>query len=238
MTDKTWWILVGGRKRLGRALAEFLAYDHSLVLTSSTSWEEEAEWLSELSMRTQVRTLCWNAENPGLFPKMMADLEALCAERITLQNAVILSGSFPEQPFGQWDREGLQKTFDLNLVFPMLTAQALAPAMGDGGVIQFILDTAIHKPMQKRLPYSAAKSGLAAMVPGLARMLAPKIRVVGHALGVLLPDESSDPSRLASMNLLKQNGTPGDLLRAIRYAAESPYLTGDILTLDGGRRWA
>jgi pteridine reductase len=120
----------------------------------------------------------------------------------------------------------------------MLAAQALAPWIQDLGSLQLILDTAIHRPMQQRLPYSAAKAGLAALVPGLARLLAPRIRVAGHALGVLLPDEASSPDTLAELNLLKRNGTPEDLLRALRYVAESPYLTGEILTLDGGRRWA
>ena len=92
--------------------------------------------------------------------------------------------------------------------------------------------------MQKRLPYSAAKTGLAHLVPGLARLLAPRLRVAGHALGVLLPDAGSDATALAERNLLQANGVPEDLLRALHFVAESPYLTGEIITLDGGRRWA
>lgn len=169
---------------------------------------------------------------------MMADLDRLGAEGIRLQCAVLVAGTFPEQLFGAWTPDSLQDTFAKNLAFPMLSAQALAPVLQDQGCLQVLLDTAIHRPMQKRLPYSAAKSGLAAMIPGLAKLLAPRIRVVGHALGVVLPDEDSDPDKLAELNLLKRNGTPEDLLRALEYAAASPYLTGEILTLDGGRRWA
>lgn len=169
---------------------------------------------------------------------MMADLERLGAEGIRFQSAILVAGTFPEQPFGTWTPQSIQETLAINLIFPMLASQALAPWIEDRGCLQFILDTAIHRPMLKRLPYSAAKAGLAAMVPALARRLAPKVRVAGHALGVLLPDETSDASQLAELNLLKQNGTPEDLLRALRYVAASPYLTGEILTLDGGRRWA
>jgi len=168
---------------------------------------------------------------------MMADLDQLGAEGIRFQSAVVVAGTFPEAPFGSWTPESLQATLALNLGFPMLAAQALAPRILDQGSLQLILDTAIHRPMQKRLPYSAAKAGLAAMVPGLARLLAPRIRVVGHALGVVLPDAGSAPETLAELNLLKRNGTPEDLVRALEFAAASPYLTGDIITLDGGRRW-
>lgn len=236
--NKSWWILAGGGRRLGRALAEGLALEHNLVLTSSRPWTNEDCWTTNLSKGTQVRTLCWDALNPGLVVQMMADLESLGAEGIHFESAVLVAGTFPEQPLGTWTPESLQKTLALNMAFPMLAAQALVPWIQDGGSLQFLLDTAIHRPMLKRLPYSAAKAGLAALVPGLARLLAPKIRVAGHALGILLPDAESDADALASLNLLKRNGRPEDLLRALRYVAESPYLTGEILTLDGGRRWA
>lgn len=236
--NRPWWILTGGSRRLGRALAKGLALGHNLVLTSSRPWTDEDHWQTELSTETQVRTLRWDASDPGLVPQMMADLERLGAEGIRFQSAVLVAGTFPEQPFGSWTSASLQDTLAVNLAFPMLAAQALAPWIQDLGSLQLILDTAIHRPMQQRLPYSAAKAGLAALVPGLARLLAPRIRVAGHALGVLLPDEASSPDTLAELNLLKRNGTPEDLLRALRYVAESPYLTGEILTLDGGRRWA
>jgi len=74
-------------------------------------------------------------------------------------------------------------------------------------------------------------------VPGLAQLLAPRVRVVGHALGTLLPAEGSDPAFLAERTLLKRIGEPADLCRAVRFAAASPFLTGEILTQDGGRQW-
>jgi len=233
---KPWWILVGGRRRLGRALAETLAPEHNLVLTSSLSWKTEAPWITELSKQTQVRCLRWGAENPDVVPTMMADLAALGAAGILPSCAVLVSGTFPENPLGGWAPENLDATWRLNLTFPLLVAQAVAPHLADGGCIQLLLDIAIHRPFLKRLPYSVAKAGLAALVPGLARLLAPRLRVVGHALGTVLPDPDHDPAWLASRSLLQRVGTPEDLARALRFAAASPYLTGAILTLDGGTR--
>jgi len=236
-TRKPWWILVGGRQRLGRILAERWAPERNLVLTSSRPWDGETAWLEPLARVTEVRTLCWNAEDPALVSRMGADLEGLAAEGITFENALISSSTFPMAPLGSWTPESLEATWRMNLSFPFLVAQAMAPRMANGGCLQFLLDTAIHRPWLKRLPYSAAKTGLAALIPGLAQVLAPRVRVVGHAIGVVMPDEGSDPTFLASRSLLKRLGEPGDLDRAIRYAAESPYVTGEIMTLDGGRRW-
>ena len=226
---------MGGMRRLGRALAEELARDHALVLTGSQ--EAEAPWLEGLRRHTEIRTFRWNAMEPDLGSKMMADLTALESEGIPLAGAVVVAGVFPQQPFGRWNMEELESMWRVNLSFPLVCAQALAPRLVEGACLQFILDASIHRPFLKRLPYSASKAGLAALVPGLAQLLAPRVRVVGHALGTVLADEASDPEWLASRSLLKRNGEPADLARALRFAAESPYLTGEILTLDGGRRW-
>lgn len=167
---------------------------------------------------------------------MMAEMEALGAEGIRFQSAVLVAGTFPRQPFGSWTSPALSDLFRLNLIFPMLAAQAIAPHLETDGSLQLLLDSAIHRPLLQRLPYTASKAALASLVPGLARQLAPR-RVAGHALGVVLPDEGSDPETLAQQNLLGFNGAVEDLARALRYVAQSPYLTGEILTLDGGWRW-
>ena len=229
-------MLVGGRRRLGRALAEELARDHDLVLTSSRPWEGEP-WVADLARLAQIRTLHWDAERPEVASRMMADLEALDTAGVVISGAVIVAGTFPEAPLGTWTPGTLDATWRMNLSFPLLCAQALAPHLVAGSCLQFLLDTAIHTPWRQRLPYSAAKGGLAAVVPGLAQLLAPGVRVVGHALGAILPAEGSDAAFLADRTLLKRLGHPDDLCRAVRYAAGSPFLTGEILTLDGGRRW-
>jgi pteridine reductase len=234
--DRAGWVLVGGRHRLGRALAEDLAQDHDLVLTSSAPWEGET-WVDDLSEKGRIRTLRWNAEDPALNSRMMADLDTLKVEGWVISGAVILAGTFPESRLGTWTPESLEAIWKVNLGFPFLCAQALAPHLAAGTCLQILLDTSIHRPWLKRLPYSAAKAGLAALVPGLAQLLAPNVRVIGHALGTLLPAADSEAAFLADRTLLKRNGDPADLCRAVRFAAASPFLTGEILTLDGGRRW-
>lgn len=235
-SDRPGWLLVGGRQRLGRALAEDLARDHDLVLTSSQSWEDET-WVSDLAGSARIRTLRWDAENPDLAGQLAADLDRLAAEGWVLSGAVLLAGTFPHSPLGTWTPDLLEATWRRNLGFPFLCAQALAPRLAEGSCLQILLDTSIHHPWLQRLPYSAAKAGLATLVPGLAQLLAPRVRVVGHALGTLLPAAGSDAAFLAERTLLKRLGDPADLCRAVRFAAESPFLTGEILTQDGGRRW-
>lgn len=233
--EKPWWILVGGMRRLGGALAEALAQDHALVLTGSQ--DAETEWVKGLARQTSLRTFRWDAMDPELGPQMMADLAGLESTGIHLAGAVLVAGVFPEQPFGTWTLEELEALWRVNVSFPMLCAQALAPRLADGSCMQFLLDACIHQPFLKRLPYSASKSALGSLVPGLAQLLAPRLRVVGHAIGTALPVASSNPEWFAARTLLNQNGTPDDVARSLRFASESRYLTGAIITLDGGQRW-
>ncbi len=237
MNERPWWIVVGGRTRLGRWVAEALATDHDLVITTSRPEPREIERTASLSTFTPGKLLRWDAKDADLVPRMMADLEALRAEGIRFRGALVAAGTFPHQPLGTWTPPALEATWTMNLTFPLLVAQALAPHITPGGSLQFLLDTALHRPFQNHLPYSAAKAALGALVPALARVLAPDVRVVGHALGVLLPAKGYDAEALAAHTLVGHNGTPQDLIRAVRYVADSPYLTGEILTLDGGRRW-
>ena len=89
--------------------------------------------------------------------------------------------------------------------------------------------------------YSIAKAGLAGLTRSLARELAPEIRVNGVAPGPILwpEDDAFDEvsrQRIVSHTLLKRVGEPDDLARAVYYfIAEAPYVTGQIIAVDGGR---
>jgi pteridine reductase len=74
----------------------------------------------------------------------------------------------------------------------------------------------------------------------LARELAPEIRVNGIAPGpILWPEEALEPTlqaKIIAQTLLKRQGSPQDVARtALFFAAEAPYITGQILAVDGGR---
>jgi pteridine reductase len=232
--SKPWWIIVGGRRRLGRALAEMLAVDYNLVLTGSASWESETSWIETISVKTDLRCFVWNAESPDLVLTMIKDLALLRSEGILLSCAVLASGTFQEDIFGQWDCKTLAKNWQVNLTFPMLVAQELCNYIAQDGCVQILLDTSIYKPFLKRLPHSIVEHGLKGLVIGLASMLAPKVRVVGYALGTVLSNPETDPSWLANKSLLRKLGSVSDLVLALRFATNSSYLTGEIIALDGG----
>ena len=88
--------------------------------------------------------------------------------------------------------------------------------------------------------YSIAKAGLAMLTRSLARELGPQIRVNGIAPGpVLWPEQGLEEAlkrEIIGKTALKRHGTPQDIARtALFLAKEAPYITGQIIAVDGGR---
>jgi pteridine reductase len=83
--------------------------------------------------------------------------------------------------------------------------------------------------------YAASKAGLAALTRLLALEWAPEVRVNGVAPGAVLLKEGMDAGRLANRIPLGRIGTADDVARAVLFLAQEPFITGEILTVDGGR---
>ncbi|MCB1675320.1 MAG: SDR family oxidoreductase, partial [Halioglobus sp.] len=88
--------------------------------------------------------------------------------------------------------------------------------------------------------YSMAKAGNAMMVKSLARELGPQIRVNGVAPGAILWPEQEMGEQLRreilSRTALERCGTPEDIAATVCFLAlDAPYVTGQIIAVDGGR---
>jgi len=83
--------------------------------------------------------------------------------------------------------------------------------------------------------YAASKAGLAALTRQLALEWAPEVRVNGVAPGAVLLPDGTDAASLAKRIPLGRIGTPEDAARAVLFLAREPFITGEILTVDGGR---
>jgi pteridine reductase len=85
-----------------------------------------------------------------------------------------------------------------------------------------------------------AKAGLAALTRSLAVELAPKVRVNGVAPGAIAwPDdgqfEPAERARVIATTPLGRIGAPEDIAQAVHYLACAPYVTGQVIAVDGGR---
>jgi pteridine reductase len=128
-----------------------------------------------------------------------------------------------------------------NLRAPLFISQQAAPELGrHEGAIVNIVDIHAERPLKGYALYSIAKAGLAAMTKALAIELAPRVRVNGVAPGAIAwPEDGQFPdaerARIVATTPLARVGSPDDIARAVRFLADAPYVTGQILAVDGGR---
>ena len=85
-----------------------------------------------------------------------------------------------------------------------------------------------------------AKAGLEAVTKGLARELAPEIKVNAIAPGAMLepPDVTwteEQKNKVIESIPLKRMGSEKDIANAVKFLAHSEYITGQIIKVDGGR---
>jgi len=128
-----------------------------------------------------------------------------------------------------------------NLKAPLFLSQAAAPALRKTqGLILNIVDIYGLRPLRHYTVYSTAKAGLHMLTRSLAKELGPDIRVNGISPGpVLWPEGQGDATMRAKVverTILKRMGTPADIARtALFFAAQAPFITGQVLAVDGGR---
>jgi len=130
-----------------------------------------------------------------------------------------------------------------NLKAPLFLAQAAAPHLRKArGAIVNIVDIHAERPLRNFVVYSVAKAGLAGLTRSLALELAPAVRVNGVSPGAILWPEGGEQysgeerARIVRQTPLQREGTPADIAGAVKYLLlDAPYVTGQILSVDGGR---
>jgi pteridine reductase len=234
-------LITGSAARIGACIAETLHARDCDVLLHCNANVDGANALAE-----QL-----NSERAGSAFVVSADISSAagvqqlvdaCLQRwdhldVLVNNASrFYTTSVAETTAWQWD-----DIINSNLRGAYFLCQGLLAPLGKaGGSIVNILDIHASKPMKQHAVYSIAKAGLQMMTLSLARELAPQIRVNGVAPGAILwpESESDETARATILNrvALERLGEPSDIATAVAYLAlDAPYVTGQVLAVDGGR---
>jgi NAD(P)-dependent dehydrogenase (short-subunit alcohol dehydrogenase family) len=132
--------------------------------------------------------------------------------------------------------EEFDRTFAVDVRAAFLASQAGARAMGEAGVIVNV--TSIHErvPRPGFAVYSAAKAALGMLTRGLALELAPRVRVVAVAPGVIATERNEEADELASEVPLGRAGEPEEVAELVAWLASDSarYVTGTSVLIDGG----
>jgi len=192
-----------------------------------------------------------NAARPGsarAFPADLADAQcfdtlpaAVVREFGRLDVLVNNASTFYPTPIGAITQDQFDDLIGSNLRAPLFLSQAAAPELRKhAGLILNIADIHALRPLGRHAVYCAAKAALVMLTRSLARDLGPEIRVNAIAPGpVLWPENGVDEDlrrRILSRTALKRAGSPEDVAKAaLFFASDAPFVTGEVLAVDGGR---
>lgn len=153
------------------------------------------------------------------------------------------ASAFYPTPLGNATEDDWNDLMSSNLKAPFFLAQALADELKKrSGCIVNITDIHAARPLKDHPIYCAAKAGNVMLIKSLARELAPQVRVNGIAPGAILwPEQEGDISAVAQQDMLEKiplqhRGAAEDIARTVLFLAkDAPYITGQIIAVDGGR---
>ena len=234
-------LVTGGARRVGAAIARRLhAAGASVLLHYRDSEGDAAKLEAEL-----------NSARPKSAARVKAELLAPIAPRALVSAALQSFGrldllvnnasSFFPVDLGAIESSHWEELIGSNLRAPLFICQEAAPELAKReGAIVNIVDIHAERPLKGYPLYSVAKAGLAALTRSLAIELAPRVRVNGVAPGAIAwpEDGQFDPaerSRIIATTPLARLGSPQDIAQAVHFLAAAPYITGQILAVDGGR---
>ena len=236
-------LITGSAKRLGRKMIETLHADNYRVIIHCNRSRSEADALA----------LHLNKHRPDSAAVLQADLlDEACWPELARQAVACFdrldvlvnnASSFYPTPVKDANAAQWQDLFGSNVKAPYFLSQALAPELArNNGAIVNMVDIHANKPLAGHSIYCMAKAALLMMTKSLALELAPAIRVNGIAPGAILwPGEQSivlkeqDKAAILAQIPLQQLGTAADIAQTLLFLLKAPYITGHIITVDGGR---
>ena len=238
-------LVTGGARRVGAEIVRHLhAAGASVAIHYHRSQSEAAALAAKLNSRRNGSSAVFPADllQTDSLPSLV---QAVVARFGSLHLLINNASSFYPTPFATITAAQWEDLYGTNLKAPLFLTQAAAGELRRArGLVVNIVDIHGLRPLPDYMVYSTAKAALIQLTKALARELAPEVRVNGIAPGpVLWPEAGMDAAQqqeIIARTPLQRAGSPADIARAVRFfATDAPYITGQILAIDGGRslRW-
>ena len=232
-------LVTGGARRLGRCIALALAERGAELVIHYRDSEREAQEVLALLKKAGGKPVAVQGDvsiATDVDRMVETAMRAFGRIEILVNNAAV----FYRTPFDQLTEADWDRFLDVNLKGPFLLCRQVGMIMlrqGQGKIIN-LADIAGLKVWAEYIPYAVSKAGLLALTRGLAKALAPAIQVNAISPGaVLLPPGTSpeEEERAIRRIPLERLGSPEDVARAAVYLVENDFITGEVLSVDGGQ---
>ena len=231
-------LITGGAARIGAQIAKTLHNNDFNIIIHCNQSKDKAQLLCDelnLLKEKSAKVVVGNLNNIDSINTIVESIESI--DLLVNNASVFYPLSVDESDSENWDN-----ILDVNLKAPFFLSKGLSQKLNssEGSIIN-IIDIHADRPLKKHSVYNISKAGLKMLTLTLAKELAPSVRVNGVSPGsILWPQEGaeiseSDKSIMLERIALKRQGSPQDIADTVLFLANSNYLTGQIINVDGGR---
>ncbi|MGW0936245.1 SDR family oxidoreductase [Streptomyces sp. NPDC002666] len=239
------YIVTGATRGLGNATARALVADGAKVIITGRDEKSVREAADELG--PDAVGLAADNADPGVAQRLVESAQ----EGFGRLDGILISvggpapGSAADNTDAQW-----QSAFESVFLGAVRLARTAAAALGEGGVIGFVLSGSVHEPIAGLTISNGLRPGLAGFAKSLADELGPRgIRVVGvlparidtdrvRELDALSGNAAASRAANEAAIPLRRYGTPEEFGRTAAFllSPAASYLTGIMVPVDGGSR--
>lgn len=225
-------LITGGSRGIGAATVELFAQRGDTVYFL---YEKEHAAARSVAERTGATAICCDVANGQAVRAAFAQIASV--DILVCNAGICWTGLLSMMPEGDWNR-----LFDVNVkgIYHCVNAAMPGFLQKQKGCVITVSSMWGQVGASCEVAYSATKGAVIAMTKALAKELGPSgIRVNCVAPGVILTDMCGnvDPAIMAEMaedTPVGRNGTPTDVAKAILSLADAEFITGHVLSVNGG----
>ena len=231
-------LITGGAARIGAQIARTLHENNFKIIIHCNQSLKKAQLLSdELNsvIKDSSGVISGNLNNIESISSIVNSIDSL--DLLVNNASVFYPKSVDNSEIDDWN-----DVINVNLRAPFFLSKGLIKKLSiSSGSIINIIDIHADRPLKNHAVYNISKAGLKMMTQTLAKELAPNIRVNGVSPGsILWPEASAEISEAEKKLMLERialnrQGSPQDIADTVLFLANSDYITGQIINIDGGR---
>jgi pteridine reductase len=230
-------LITGASKRIGREIAKTMHPTYNIIIHYNSS-KSDAQMLADEfnNIRENSATIVGgNLANESEIKQIIKNVKNV---NVLVNNA----SSFYPTPVENASSDDFHTMMNVNVLAPFLLSIGLKSSLENNlkSIIN-IVDIHAQRPLKNYSIYNISKAGTDMLTKTLAKELAPKIRVNGVSPGSILWPENAaevsenDKEKMLGKIPLNRQGSPKDIAKTVLFLAGSDYITGQVISVDGGR---
>ncbi|HEY7584444.1 MAG TPA: SDR family oxidoreductase [Acidimicrobiia bacterium] len=229
----SWAVVTGAAGGIGSAISHRLAEEgRRLILVDMAP--DLARVATELETSTMVRPVQADLTTEEGVQAVRSEVQELGSLELVVNNA----GITRDARLANLSGENFDLVLDVNLGVPLRLIESLHPLMEAGAIVN--ISSRAYLGNFGQYNYSMSKGGLVGLTRAYALRLAPRIRVNAIAPGLIgtemtkaIPAEVRE--KMVAAIPMQRMGTPEEVAALVSYLAAASYITGEVITIGGGR---